>query len=1049
MTTLVRRALGFFALVLTASAWAFDEPGNLLKDFEFNDAAVSWGVRNPKRGQIESFEGLAEPLFYLEGKDDGRLHQTFGVETQTWYVLSFRYRLADGGRGERYGNSPFDCVVNVAPGETDALFPSQTLASMSLGATEKWARARLYFQTGGEPMASVNVGFNFGTWRIGRIFVRKANDDDRRRGGALDDATFEATAPGDLPHEWRVTGKHDVRRLTFTEGDVHGGKRALRADFCKSLSLITPMCGFARSGDELRSSVWIKVSRRTLVEFKMTNPMGGVSAFNCHELQWVQPNMWTRFEVSGKPQCRPARRGFTGVLFYVNANSDDDLPVTLLVDDLNYSLQPPGDGDVVGDPTHPTFPNGSFEQGPVFGRAGFSFASTNVNDGVRRTIAVDDTTAAVGKCSLRIRGNGFGCETAPFRCYPDRPYTFSFWAKSTKKMRISAAFPYAKIGEWEIGPEWTRYHGTREPKREYVAPGFCNIRIGTDGVAPDNELWVDGFQLDFGTELKPFRPASCEIGVSFLATYKVFPVGSRQTIEIRVANGGDKPLAGEIVVRERDIRGRILREKRQVAEVASGETLTVRRPYAVREPGYRHVETLFAVGETTLCSNVTTFAGVELPRPVPYAKSWAGILGGFDNSGRRGSTLSWVSVPSGTWNDALDVLSLLGFKWLRTMACGNWRNTEYPQGTYNWKWDDYLAAAKAHGMGVMVEFLCHDAPPWSHGRDVGHPVQGGFTYSMRPEDVERFAEDFARHYSGKFDSANLINETGNHPADDFVELMEATYKGFKKVDRSIIVQGPGFPGSRFPVLDEKPGQETWIKRALDRGLNRWNDVHGIHPYDRGHAYHVSQLSRRPLERGISDAPGANGCTFYEYLREQARRFKAAYPNNVIWDTESGAQFNTVAPGQFSPSEGRVDWYTERLAAARAVRCNILRMSIGAERQFYFMFRFNMIYHGLDMMNVDMTPRAGVAALANFNRMLDGGRFERIEELKDGTFTAYLTGWRGEKILVYWTPDHDTDGAPDGTFALPAGLRLVSACDMEGRALDALPLSCEPVYVIYE
>jgi hypothetical protein len=236
---------------------------------------------------------------------------------------------------------------------------------------------------------------------------------------------------------------------------------------------------------------------------------------------------------------------------------------------------------------------------------------------------------------------------------------------------------------------------------------------------------------------------------------------------------------------------------------------------------------------------------------------------------------------------------------------------------------------------------------------------------------------------------------------------------------------------------------------LDFGLNKWNDVHGIHPYDRGHAFHVSRIVCQPFERCISDQPGANGRTDYEYLLEQSRRFRAAYPNNAIWDTESGVQFNTVAPWQFSPSEGRFEWYTERLAAARAVRCNILRWSLGVERHFHFMFRFNLIYHGLDIINIDMTPRSGVAAFAAFNRMLDGGEFERIEELEGGVFTAYFKGWKGEKILVYWTPDHDTDGSVDGIFNLPAGMKIVSAYDMEGRTLENLPLSCEPVYVIYE
>ncbi len=1035
--------------LLMAEVFAFDEPGNVLRDFEFDDAARTWGAETARRGQIESFEGLADPLYYLEGEGGAHLHQSFSVATQTWYVLSFRYRLSDGGRGLSSNGMGPDCLASVASGVEKATYPSRSLGGLGLGASDAWATARLFFQTDDAATASLNVAFRAGRWQIGRIFVRKATDQDRRSGVSLCDPRFELSPPGDLPFEWRVTGRHDVRRLTVAEGDVHGGARALRADFAKTLSLVTPMCAFAKSGDELSASVWVKVSRRALVEFKMTNPNGGVRNFNCHEKQWIRPGRWTRLEVTGSPECQPARRGFTGVTFFLNAQAEGDGPVTLLADDFNYGLSDPTQGARSGDPRRPQLPNASFEQGPFGANAYFQIHPTNVNDGVRRTVDVDDATAAVGTCSLRVRGDGFRLETYAFRCNPDEAYTFSFWAKSSRPMRIVAAFPYAGIGEWDVGPDWRRYAGTCAPGRPFHAPGHCTVRVQTRNVAPDNTLWLDGFQLDYGAEAKPFRAEACEIGATFAATYKFFTVGTEPELDIRLSNGGARPLAGEIVLTERDIRGRVTRTKRLPATVRSGEAHALRTGYAVTDPGYHRVETAFVSGGAVLCSNVTTYAGLFAPRAVPFGKSWAGILGGFDNSGRRGSTESMVMFTSGSWNDALDALGRVGFKWLRTMACGNWRNTEYPQGTYNWKWDDYLADAKAHGMGVMVEFLGHDAPPWSRGREIGHPVQGGFTYSMRPADVEKFAEDFARRYAGKFDAVNFINETGDHPPEDYVELMEAAYKGFKRVNPKTVMQGPGFPSSRFPQLVERKGAETWIQRALDCGLNRWNDVHGIHPYDAGHAHRLSSCSRQPTERKVSDAPGANGCSRYAYLAEQARRFKAKYANGTVWDSESGALFNTAAPWQSSPHEQTLDWYTERLAAARMVRCNVLRWSVGVERQFYFMFRhFGLLYSGLDLVNLDMTPRAGVAALSTFYRMLDGGTFERIEELPDGTFTAYFRGWQGENILVYWNPDMDTDGQPDGVFELPKGLVRMRALDMEGRELDALPLSCEPVYVIY-
>lgn len=87
----VWKVCGSVGLVLSAfSAQAFNEPGNILRDFEFNDAESCWGVTSARRGQIESFEGLAEPLFYLQGKGAGSLHQSFDVEARTWRGMSCR-----------------------------------------------------------------------------------------------------------------------------------------------------------------------------------------------------------------------------------------------------------------------------------------------------------------------------------------------------------------------------------------------------------------------------------------------------------------------------------------------------------------------------------------------------------------------------------------------------------------------------------------------------------------------------------------------------------------------------------------------------------------------------------------------------------------------------------------------------------------------------------------------------------------------------------------------------------------------------------------------
>ena len=73
------------SLVFSSRLCAFDEPGNLRKDFEMNSPGEIWNIQIPvQRETIESFQGLADPLCYVSGRGRATAGQSVAVKPDTW-----------------------------------------------------------------------------------------------------------------------------------------------------------------------------------------------------------------------------------------------------------------------------------------------------------------------------------------------------------------------------------------------------------------------------------------------------------------------------------------------------------------------------------------------------------------------------------------------------------------------------------------------------------------------------------------------------------------------------------------------------------------------------------------------------------------------------------------------------------------------------------------------------------------------------------------------------------------------------------------------------
>ena len=95
------------------------------------------------------------------------------------------------------------------------------------------------------------------------------------------------------------------------------------------------------------------------------------------------------------------------------------------------------------------------------------------------------------------------------------PYTFSWYAKSTRPVKFRAAVVSEnKKGNWSvlvsfktITPEWKRYQYTFTPKEDgiYISRFIWGH---WDGIPNDASVWLDAIQLEEGKKATEFKPQS-------------------------------------------------------------------------------------------------------------------------------------------------------------------------------------------------------------------------------------------------------------------------------------------------------------------------------------------------------------------------------------------------------------------------------------------------------------------------------------------------------------------------------------------------------------
>ena len=687
----------------------------------------------------------------------------------------------------------------------------------------------------------------------------------------------------------------------------------------------------------------------------------------------------------------------------------------------------------------PEVPNGSFETG-LWGYQISSWEDVRYTLATTRAVTIDSSTAAEGRRSLRIDFPEMPTNvvtkvlvrSVPYVVSTNAQYVVRFFAKADREATLDLqGSPFYGL---KIPQTWTEYRSKpiRIAPQPHAGPNHSRLifKIAANGA----HVWLDGVKIErVGMPAKATAP---EAGVWFDRPFKLFEVGSPVQVRLAVADVGAGAFDGSAILDVTDIDGNAVHSESRACAFPGGGSMESSAVLPSGNTGYYHaVLTVKDAAGAVVASNATTYAVLPKPNDLPYADSDAGeYVRLFEwGNGKVASRGEYNSKNGASFDETLDALQMMGVKWLRIMGLGQWFNTEIERGRYEFVFESVLDRIREKNMGVFVEMLAHGIPDWSRSKPVDHRVLRG--YALPDIDaVRQFARVFARHYRGRVDAVNLINEMDGLQPEEYLPIFRAVRAGFDDAGGGIDLQGPGW---ELPPPDADAGH--WTKRAFDLGLGELSDGFGIHQYDFGHwTEDVSHLSSVPIEvRHFR-----KGRTWAEDAALAIRHYKERNPGKPVWDSETGNHFNTYAPWMKFPTEVKRDWYTERLAAARMIRYSVLKRSYGVTRWFHFMHMFFLQYHALDVINIDGTPRSGVAALAVFRKAMDGARY--VSGGRIGETRAYEIVFRrpdGRRIAVAWDAEHETEKRPHRA-PFPA-----EAYDMEGKRIRGDQIDGSPVYYL--
>jgi len=1015
---------------------------NMLRDYELERFTENWSAANLtttfKRKQIESFEGMPETLNYIEGQGKCTLtYPSVTVKPDTWYVVTAVYRNQNRMKPEP-SDPPFELLMGVKSStEKD---PWKSFATSLYGNCSKWTHPKLYFNSGDRKQIDLVLMFYCTEgWDIGRIVMTELPHDEERS-LIIQDGDFENNVVGGQATDLRRTGYGKIRPEILKDPDAKSGSHILNSDIEAGRASLyaNPLLLFP--GDKVRLLIWAKSKLPMQCSLSIESLSESFHAKSSIKIN----SKWKLIEIDtvvAKNKLHP---------FLAKVRIDFNTPTVNSVQLDNYAAAIIPYSKKQSNSKNLIRTNPSFEIG-IDGWAS-SFIDKPNEHTTGGKISLDASDAAHGKYSLFIQkpaakdlSNGavnlFKLRTMLTQINAGKTYSLSFMARADRPTQMKASFAYDSFGTFSLTPQWQEFRASTLCSKTYY--GVNSNRLVFYSSYDGATIWLDKIQLEENKSCTEFQyPVKYEIGTElYKDRYKIYSLNDKIYARSILSSYVAQPQKVQYVCNVKNYKNQEIWHDRKKITLKPDSPTELLFNLPSSRYGWFVVETkIMTEDNMILGSTATTYAVVPEAKEIPAEQSWFGLYSGDANCLRKGRKGAYIILTSGTYAERLGVYRKLGFHWLRNMPIGCWANIEPEEGSPDWSiWDTTIDMIKSQGIKILVDFMSWDRPKWAEAKD--KKASHGLVARLEP--AAKFARQFAAHYRGRIDAIQLMNETGGYSPLDFYELAKAIHPVFKKYAPEISLNLPSNPSSCLPL----PGGDnyTWVGKVMNMGLTRFTDVVDIHPYIDGHAKgRVSALSKIPQEANLIGKWGSRGETLTLSLKE----FREKYGNIPIWDSESGFVFNTSAPWMKTSEESEAQWYTPAVAAGRMVRWGIEKMGMGMSRQMYFMFYLNLPYHGLDLMNSDMTPRPGVPAYAAFAKMLDGAK--HIQKITIGSDTwIHLFKDGKNTVAVYW--NYNLENKDAGSLVLAGKPFSYELFDMMGNQLNSKPgsllLESTPIYLV--
>ncbi len=664
------------------------------------------------------------------------------------------------------------------------------------------------------------------------------------------------------------------------------------------------------------------------------------------------------------------------------------------------------------------------------------------------TVEIDQTTAAVGKASLKIgnpRGDYMYLHYPYLNLKPNTKYTLSCYAKTdtpgavlSMRIRVYAGEDTVDKG-FEIRPttEWARYSTTIEFSK---MPNFVQeLWIGTpqfhtsgDDVTPitPGALWIDAVQVEEGPLSDYHMGGACEAGSKLNnQRHNRYYLGEKPSADIKVyspvfTNGL------EVSFRVEDYRHQLVREGKAPLAL-NGQFGEKTVDLAVSGKGYFHVFFNLVKDGKSQASWEEQFVVIEPHHPVDFDDDsyWGHHVTTFMAPANRGMVVE-NRIPPAEWADMAEDV---GVRWHRDFSLASWGGVEQQKNdfTFSDEWVDLLTKHKIRIMPILGTQLRSSIPSWvPHGRQIKKPYPGapkGLSLPD-PDAWKKYVTTTVGHFKDRIKCWELMNEPNwEMLPEDYLELLKNTREAAKAADPSSVIVAPS------STSDFGANPMNFILDLLKMGGGKYLDVISFH-------FYLDYNQRKSPE--ACTVSTSQMCRNLQKIMDQYAPDKPAWSTEMCWYNTSD-YYRSKRSKKFLGEQAVDEGQTPSVVAGYLVQNHVVNLGHGTKK--YFDFTLQMMTSSSPQIPADGTPNAIMPAYCNLTWMLDKAEF--LQQIALGEkVCAYAFKVKERLVTVIWTINEKK-----GRINLEKPNDGIRIYDMMGNEcpVGETEISNSPIYLVGE